>query len=452
MKQRLIRFTSVPRWPVLVALLPLLGCDMAPPSAPAPAPAPPPVVVVETSAPPTAPSVPVTLASAAAGGDLTRVEQLVGSGASVAERDAEQMTALHHAALSGHAEVIRFLALHQADVEARDVYGYTPLHSAARNGHLAAVQALAGAGADLRALDQQHLTAFDIATIMQHGEIADFLMLQGGGPVEEPVVAEPPPVVLLTGDTFRVWTSFSGAQLEGEFVSSEFEVVQLRKRDSTLVRIRLNQLQPDGQALIRQLAGQTPPRLVRAQGASAGVSADNSLGLRIGKDKDWVVLTDCRLVKRDGNDGDSFHVRHEGKEYIFRLYYADCAETSLAYPDRVKDQAEYFKLNEEDTVQVGLEAKKFTEKVLSATPFTVVTKWEDARGNSKLPRNYAFVVTPQGDLDELLAAEGLVRIYGMKISDSLGERKRDRLKELEESARAEKVGAWGMEKLAEAAP
>jgi hypothetical protein len=40
-------------------------------------------------------------------------------------------------------------------------------------------------------------------------------------------------------------------------------------------------------------------------------------------------------------------------------------------------------------------------------------------------------ITAQGDLDELLMAEGLVRVYGMHVADNLGGRKQGEL------------GAWG---------
>ena len=75
-----------------------------------------------------------------------------------------------------------------------------------------------------------------------------------------------------------------------------------------------------------------------------------------------------------------------------------------------------------------------------------MTKWEDARGNSRLPREYAFVVTDQGDLDELLMAEGLVRLYGMRIDGPFGSKKYNELKDLERDAKREKAGAWGLGK------
>lgn len=45
---------------------------------------------------------------------------------------------------------------------------------------------------------------------------------------------------------------------------------------------------------------------------------------------DWITLENCRLVPNAANDGDSFHVSVNGKEYIFRLYLVEPAEV---YPN-----------------------------------------------------------------------------------------------------------------------
>lgn len=428
------------RLSVAVLVLAAAGCD----------------IIKKPAPPPSAPVVQPTLFEACARGDLALVQELVGRGADVSAVDAAQMTALHHAAREGHVEIIRYLLMQQASLEVRDAESLTPLHLAARRGHLTSVQALVEAGAEVRALDGAQQLAYDLALRARHEEIATYLAAHGGGPAlsstPAPVAEVTTPSIWLTGASFRVWTSLSGAQIEAEFVAAQFDVVQLRKRDATLARIRLAQLKPEDQVLVRQLEGSVPPRLVRTRGPRPVDAKQDSLGLRIARSKDWTVLTDCKLISTPSNDGDSFHVRHDGKEYIFRLYYVDCPETSLAFPDRVQEQADYFRFSDRDALKVGEEAKHFTEKILSAGSFTVVTKWEDARGSSQLPRYYAFVATDQGDLDELLAAEGLVRIYGMHVADNQGDRKQETLRDLERSAKREGAGAWGFEKHAEARP
>lgn len=410
---------------------------------------------IRPPAPPVPPPAPVqTLFDAARTGGVDLARSLISQGADVNAVDAEKLTPLHVAAFGGHTEVIRLLMAAGADTGAREMYGFTPLHAAAREGHLAAVQALVEGGSDVNAKDIDSFTPVQVASFMQRQNVMDYLFAHGAMREEEPpappvVVETPapeiPPAVVLTGANFRVWTSASGSQVEAEFVQCVMDLVTLRKNDGVMVQIRLNQLTSADQLAVRQLDGKLPPVLTRQRTARADKPRE-SIAERIGDEKGWDVLTDCKLMRNGANDGDSFHVKANGKEYIFRLYYVDAAETSLAFPERVADQAKYFDLDDKDTLRLGDEAKEFTDRVLSKGSFTVVTQWEDARGNSRLPREYAFVVTDQGDLDELLMAEGLVRLYGMRINGSFGTKKYNELKDLERDAKRARAGAWGLGK------
>ena len=429
----------VMRWLRIVALVLVAGllasCGVKPPP------------------PPPATPAPVrTLFDAARGGDSALASSLISQGADVNAADEEKLTPLHVAASGGYAELVRLLIEAGADIGARDIYGFTPLHAAAREGHLAAVQALAEAGADINARDIDDFTPVQVASFMQRQDVMDYLYAHGAEREEEPAAPpavvetpapEPAPAIVLTGANFRVWTSAGGSQVEAEFVQCVMDMVTLRRNDGVMVRIRLNQLTPADQVAVRQLEGKLPPVLTRQRTARPD-KPRQSIGERIGDEKGWDMLTDCKLLRKGANDGDSFHVMARGKEYIFRLYYVDAAETSLSFPERVADQARYFHLDEKDTLRLGEEAKKFTDRVLSKGSFTVVTKWEDARGNSRLPREYAFIVTDQGDLDELLMAEGLVRLYGMRIDGPFGSKKYSELKDLERDAKKAKAGAWGL--------
>ncbi|HMP75338.1 MAG TPA: ankyrin repeat domain-containing protein [Kiritimatiellia bacterium] len=408
-------------------------------------------------APPEAPRVVESLRDFVSRGDTAGARRMIAAGADIHETDAEGATLLHVAAFRGDAAMLALLLDAGAAVNARDQFLFTPLHAAAREGHFDAVRLLDSRGADRTLPDESGLTPADVARFMGHTAIADFLAppepvlaIVPEAPVEpEP---EPPPAILLTGESFRVWTSLTGAQLEAEFVQNVLDVVMLRKTDGNLVRIALAQLTAADQQLARQLSGHAAPALARSRARESATvrGPDDSIGLRIGRSSGWTVLENARLLKRSGNDADSFHVQHEGKEYIFRLYYVDAPETNLSFPERVREQAEYFELSPDDMLRLGKEGTRFTERVLSRGSFTVVTRWEDARGNSRLPRHYAFIVTDQGDLDELLMAEGLVRLYGMRVDGSAGSRKFQTLKNLEDSAKRERMGAWGITRQARA--
>ena len=62
-------------------------------------------------------------------------------------------------------------------------------------------------------------------------------------------------------------------------------------------------------------------------------------------------------MRSESLDADSFHVRANGKEYIFRLYFVDAPETDMSFADRVSEQAKYFRLKPEQTITLGEHAE-----------------------------------------------------------------------------------------------
>jgi len=165
-----------------------------------------------------------------------------------------------------------------------------------------------------------------------------------------------------------------------------------------------------------------------------------------GGGKDWIVLKDCRLIANPANDGDSFHVSVGPKEYLFRLYFVDAPETDEMTPRRLVEQAKYFAITVPQAIEVGRAAKEFTRQKLSE-PFTVFTHMSDAMGQSRLERFYAFVETKEGDLGEQLVRNGLARTYGFKAAPpGLRNSKEElaKLQQLEDQAKQERVGAWGI--------
>jgi endonuclease YncB( thermonuclease family)/predicted flap endonuclease-1-like 5' DNA nuclease len=158
------------------------------------------------------------------------------------------------------------------------------------------------------------------------------------------------------------------------------------------------------------------------------------------------VLENCRLIVNPANDGDSFHVSAGAKEYIFRLYLIDAPETDEMTPARLIEQAKYFGITAPQAIEVGRAAKEFTREKLSE-PFTVFTHMSDALGQSRIERFYAYVQTKEGDLGEQLVRNGLARIYGFKAAPPGLKSSRvemEKLQQLENQARQEKIGAWGI--------
>ena len=160
----------------------------------------------------------------------------------------------------------------------------------------------------------------------------------------------------------------------------------------------------------------------------------------------WRVYNNAELLHNDFNDGDSFHVMCNNRHYIFRLYFVDTPETSATYKIRVKKQADYFGITVKDVLKTGTIAARFTNRLLSGKKFTVYTKKEDARGNSRRKRYFAMVKIGDQWLSALLVDAGLARIYGMHTD--LPEKGKSagkyiaRLKTKEKEAEKLHKGAW----------
>jgi len=163
---------------------------------------------------------------------------------------------------------------------------------------------------------------------------------------------------------------------------------------------------------------------------------------------DWEVIKNCRLMDNASNDGDSFHVKADGEERIFRLYFVHAPESEDGgrVADRITEQAETFGITEEESVEMGKKAVAFTRSVLSR-PFKVTTRGQNAMGASALKREYAFIETADGeDLGEMLVSRGLARSFGEDASPPSGgsaSSLRSKYDRLEAKAKRERLGAWG---------
>jgi competence ComEA-like helix-hairpin-helix protein len=159
----------------------------------------------------------------------------------------------------------------------------------------------------------------------------------------------------------------------------------------------------------------------------------------------WEVLERCRLVTNSIVDGDSFRVQHWGREYIFRLYFVDSPESDATLDERARDQAAYFGISPKDIPRAARLASQFTRETLTDKEFTVITRWQNAMGRSRLARFYAVVLVDGKNLAEELVANGHARIYGLRANWPDGPRSStfiNQLKNLEIKAREQQRGVW----------
>ena len=110
------------------------------------------------------------------------MKEIIESGFDVNERDEENVTLLHWAAINNHSEITQYLLQRGADCNA--VGGElmsTPLHWATRQGHVGIVVILLQAGADIEHRDGEGCAALHLAAQFGHITIVPNLEMAGPG-------------------------------------------------------------------------------------------------------------------------------------------------------------------------------------------------------------------------------------------------------------------------------
>lgn len=160
---------------------------------------------------------------------------------------------------------------------------------------------------------------------------------------------------------------------------------------------------------------------------------------------EWVKLDKVTYQSNPSNDGDSFHVTHNGKAYYLRLYFVDSPETQTRLADRIEEQAQVFGIEPKNIMKMGKEAEDFTKDCLKK-PFTVWTEWMDAKGDSQMPRYFAFVEDSDGrDLGQELVGNGYGRVYGAQADHPEGPNRSAQWRILDQrlqAAKAKGLGCW----------
>lgn len=181
----------------------------------------------------------------------------------------------------------------------------------------------------------------------------------------------------------------------------------------------------------------------------AEIAAEMEARADVAKQGDYQVIPGCQLVDHRNNDGDSFLVRlGTGEEVVLRLYFVDAPESRRHQYNgkRIGHQARYFGISDEDSVDLGMEAKRFVLHELEQNTFTVYTKWQEVYDSG---RYYALVkLNLDGEdrwLHEVLVDRGLARIYteGATMPDGeIASHHKGALKSLAKAAREAKRGGW----------
>lgn len=180
--------------------------------------------------------------------------------------------------------------------------------------------------------------------------------------------------------------------------------------------------------------------------------------LCVAQDKAFQKIGNCTVVPADWSDGDSFPIQKpDGEIMTVRLYGADCIEWHIGDDTdarRLRAQRRYFGITDaKPNAQASIElAKGFGKTAAEKTatllkqPFTVHTRMQNALGDGKFQRFYAFIECKDGsDLATELVRAGLARAYGV-YADGPGDRTkeeyRETLADVELQAAKRGAGVW----------
>lgn len=162
----------------------------------------------------------------------------------------------------------------------------------------------------------------------------------------------------------------------------------------------------------------------------------------------YQVLTGVSLEDDPGNDGDTFLVKTPQGPQRFCLYFVDTVETDGGQPEAARDMAGYFGFDSEEPLRaLGLEARDFSLRLLRASAFRVITRWEKDPGEDAF-RAFIYLKDPEEGLINLaqwLVRYGLARVVPCERDQPGGATAAEfRALLLEEEARskAEAHGAW----------
>lgn len=162
----------------------------------------------------------------------------------------------------------------------------------------------------------------------------------------------------------------------------------------------------------------------------------------------YQVLTEVSLENDPGNDGDTFVVKTPQGPQRFCLYFVDTVETDGGQPEAARDMAGYFGFDSEEPLRaLGLEAREFSLRLLRASAFRVITRWEK---NVEEDAFEAFIYLKDPEVGLINLAQWLVR-YGLarivpcerdQPGGPTAQEFRALLLEEEARSKAEAHGAW----------
>lgn len=304
---------------------------------------------------------------------LAMLQLLAERGANVKTADQGGSTALHKAALYGHAETIRWLISQGLDVNVKSRTQETPLMSAVAGENPAILELLLELGADIDACDKEGNTALASAASAGKTDLVLFLLDHGAAiNPEDPRRRTPLQNAVMFGHaaTARVLID-RGAHLSVKLFGSQKSLLELAVEENSprLVRMLRENCCPPSLALLKQVQGNAA--LVKALGSPVVVQPDGvdlvcrKCGRKYRLGRNAIVMTMAEVMES---------IQRRGGAVIG-------AEATASHPDMVGD-CPWDILSEEDKklqrtltleVQQGRRGREWTcQKCQETQPYPEV--------------------------------------------------------------------------------
>ena len=210
-------------------------------------------------------------------GAFDRVQEIVQSGFDINERDEENVTLLHWAAINNRKEIVQYFIKLGADIDA--VGGElmsTPLHWATRQGHVSIIVILLQSGANPGARDGEGCAAIHLAAQFGHTAIVGYLIAKGQNVNSQDS----------NGMTALMWACYRTSSIDPVrllvTLGSNLTITDnvhgntalhwaIQAKNSTCTSILINKGATSGHLNITNLAGETPHDLLnRVSKSSVG--------------------------------------------------------------------------------------------------------------------------------------------------------------------------------------
>ncbi len=224
-------------------------------------------------------------------------------------------------------------------------------------------------------------------------------------------------------------------------LASSLEKAQKPIIDAYLTQLRILSAGP---GTLRPEADAEVKRILKLMDSSRNSSALGRLLIGASGVGGFEDLDGARFVADAANSGDRFMVEHDGRRFILRLLWVQCAPLNATDSNGRKTLAKHFELSEDDLPALARSAQEFTAGYLEGKMLRLLVRPAKEKDGAQP----ALVFLPEvGLYQNVLIDQGLAAVQTPPKELRRGGMEQallSALQEREESARRQKTGAWAL--------